>query len=529
MMTPHDSNSRDFHALRGIIDPLPVGVVVFDPEGLPLIVNRIARDLLGEVATTPLANWSESGRFFSPRGETAVAMDIPPCLTLLDGEIRSERELYFQGHTGSSTPLLVSSRAVRDPEGHVLQVTCTLTPIGECRRRWEGERAEQLLDAMSTSVGGVAGPLNDALTAITGYCDLARSRLDDADPFCGVLEEIRQAGDRATVLTGRLLANSRREVVCPEVIDIDRWLSTHVTILRTFVGNGAELEIEPASSGACVRVDPRLLEQILAELLANARDAIPHGGRIRVATAPVRLDPAIAGILGDDAGASSVVLTVSDTGGGLAEPVLRRVFEPFFTTKPHALGLGLTTVERLIRAQRGHIRVENRRGEGVSFHIHLPRSTIPVSETPVEPSGRTATVLLVEDDVVVRDVVRQTLETEHLNVIHAQDAAHADRLLGAPDAPTPDLLVCDVVMPGEGGPSLATRLVNRYPGLGVLFVSGCNDPVLLGPLVAVGQTAFLPKPFAPEQLLTRVRRLLAARPRRLAAARAQMVTLHPSV
>jgi len=509
-------SGKDFHTLRGSLDPIPVGVILFDPEGRPLVANRAARDLLGDVATLPLSRWAEVGTFLQPNGEKAGFLDLPPCQSLRDGGVREEIELWFQNGGDVPLPLLVSSRAVKDPEGDVAQVACSLTPIPAQRRRSEQACLSQRMEAVSSLVAGAAGPLNDALTAIKGYCELALGRVDDANPLKGVLEEIRQAGERASVLTGRLMAHGRREVSVPQIVDLDRWLSTHVTALHALVGDAVELEVQPGSGGARVRADTNLLHQMLADLLGNAREAMPDGGRVRISTAPVSVDPAVARLLGEDQGSAYVALTVSDSGGGMAEPVLRRIFEPFFTTKPGALGLGLATVERLARAQGGTVRVTNRRGDGASFHVHLPR----VSEEEAAAAGadapeegapaaaqRRLNVLLLEDDVVVRDLVHEVLEMRGCHVREARNALELNHVVDTWEGDPPDLLVSDVVLPGEGGQDVAARLRIRFPALKVLLMSGCNDPDLLAPTLSDPHAAFLPKPFSPGALMGRVDQL----------------------
>ena len=508
---------KDLHTLRGTLDPIPVGVILFDPHGRPLVANRAARDLLGDVATMPVAHWAESGRFRLPGGEKAGPLDLPPCLTIRDAGAREEIELGFEGEDDVLVPLLVSSRAVQDTEGDVVQVACSLTPIAEHRKRGQQECLENRFDAIGSLLAGVAGPINDALTAITGYCDIACDGLEDFHPVKGVVEEIRQAGRRAAVLTGRLMSHAQREVAVPRPVDLDGWLATHVTTLGAVLGDGIDLDVRPGADGASVRADETLLQQMLVDLLTNAREAMPEGGSVVVSTSPVKVDPIIAQLMGEPEGAAYVALTVRDSGKGMAESVLRRIFEPFYSTKPGALGLGLSTVDRLARVQGGSVRVENHRGDGASFHVHLPRvAPLPQEQAAAAASGGNgrpahtldATVLLVEDDVVVRDLVCQVLELQGCHVLEARSSADANRVLETWTGADPDLLVSDVVLPGERGPEVAARMRKRFPDLKVLLMSGCNDPALLGPTLADAETAFLPKPFSPESLLNRVRALL---------------------
>jgi len=411
----------------------------------------------------------------------------------------------------------VSSRAVQDPEGRTVQISCSLTPIAEHCRRRASERLRARFDAIDTLMAGVTGPLNDALTAISGYCELAEDQLEDGNPLGSVLAGIREAGERATVLTGRLVSHAQREVPVPRVLVLDAWLSAQGPALHAMLGDRISLQLAPNAPGVRVEADPRLLLQMLAELLANARAVTPAGGRVRITTAP-RLDeaPLGAGLEAPDA-RDTAVLTVTDEGGGTGDSVLRRMFEPFFTTRSGALGLGLPTVERLVRSQGGRLGVENRRGEGMSFHVHVPvcsglaEDEVGCVDVEAQLTRRLFTVLVVEDDAVVRDLVRTVLQTEGLHVLEAGDADQARRLLETPPRFEPDLLVGDVVLPGQGGVALASELRKRFPDLRVLLMSGCGNRTLLWrALEDTARTAFLPKPFAPHALIDAVRELLVA-------------------
>ncbi len=505
----------DISCLRTALDPLPVGVILFDPEGTPLLANRAARDLLGDHTAFGLDEWISSGCFLRPDGTPAREADLPPCLTRLDGRAHVEVELCFRRWRERTVPLLVSSRSVLDPDGNILQISCSLTPIAEHTRRRESERLRARFDAIDTLMAGVTGPLNDALTAIAGYCELAEDRLDDGDPMAGILAGVREAGERATVLTGRLVSHAQREVPVTRVLLLDAWLSTHAPALHAMLGDHIVLELAPSAPGVRVQADPRLLIQVLAELLANARAVTPAGGRVRITTAP-SLDeiPGGAGFA-DPKAEETAVLTVTDEGGGTGDSVLRRMFEPFFTTRDGALGLGLPTVERLVRSQGGRLGVENRRGEGMSFHVHVPLCSglveDEVGRVDVEQriGNRSLSVLVVEDDAVVRDLVRTVLHGQGLHVLEARDADHANRVLDENPGLEPDLLVSDVVLPGQGGVAMASDLRQRFPELRVLLMSGCGNRTLLWrALEDTARTAFLPKPFAPHALLDGVRELL---------------------
>jgi two-component system cell cycle sensor histidine kinase/response regulator CckA len=257
---------------------------------------------------------------------------------------------------------------------------------------------------------------------------------------------------------------------------------------------------------------------VLLDLVHNAREAMPRGGTLTIETRVVTVDERNQALTGAERRGAYVVLSVADTGPGLEERALPRIFEPFFTGKEGALGLGLFTTERLVRGAGGHVRVESRRGDGATFHVYLPRATEAAEEPgpgwDSEQVPATATVLLVEDDVMVRELVRQVLELRRFRVLEAFTVAEALRI-SARHQDKIDLLVSDVMLPGEGGRALVKRLRERIPGLRVVLTSGASDERLALAAVRDEKTEFLPKPFAPDDLVDRVCSLLAAgRPRR---------------
>ena len=503
-------------ALRGILDTVPVGIALFGPAGTPRLVNRTAREILGDLASAPLARWADHRRITLPDGSAATVEDLPPWATLKDGQPRREVALNVRSPDGRTVPVLASTEAVFEPDGGIQQVACSLTPVHTVREQERENRRLLKQEAICSLATSLAGPFNDVLTAITGHCELARARVPACDPLAQILADIQQAGERAAALTGRLLAHGEREVARPRVLELDAWLTTHFTALSALAGEHLDVELAPGAPDVCLEVDPDLLEQILAALVTNAREACGDHGTIGVETALVQIDPDLAPLLGATEAGGYGVITVRDSGGGMEEPLLKRIFEPFFTTKEHALGLGLTTVERLVRAQGGHVRIENRRGEQVAFHVHFPITdaaagaegageALPVTSTEEEPLQ----VLLVEDDAVVRDLVHQVLELEHLDVHEARTTADAIRAI-EDGGRRIDLLISDVVLPGEGGGAIAERARELHPDVRVLMMSGCSDAERLGRALAHEANAFLAKPFTPEGLRRALRTVLAS-------------------
>lgn len=497
--------------LRGALDTIPVGIARFDGEGRPTVVNRTAREVLGDLAGLPLEAWGHKARFTTHDGSPVVLEDLPPLATLGDGQPRRNVELILHGPGGASTEVLMSAEAVLDPAGAVNHVSCAITVLDQLRLGEEGMRRAAKVEAVATVAHNLAGPYNDVLTAVRGYCELALERLDPGEPLHPVVAAIREAGRRAAVLTARLLAFGAQEVPRPETLRLDAWFRRHEPAVRELVGDRVQLEERADPEAGWVRVDPALLEQVLLNLVNNALEAMPGGGSLTIQTHQVEIDPMLAPLLGADRPGRYGVLAITDTGGGMEDRDLPNVFVPFFSTKPGSLGLGLATVDRLVRRQGGFLRVENRRGQGSTFHVHFPLVDAPAAVEDLDaPFGlgceRRLKVLIVEDDVVIRDLLEEVLDGEDMEVLKASSASEALRRVEEADGPI-DLLISDVVLPGESGDVLARRLRAQRPDLRVLLMSGCSDAARLAEALDE-DTPFLPKPFTPEALRSRLRDLL---------------------
>jgi CheY-like chemotaxis protein len=387
--------------------------------------------------------------------------------------------------------------------------------------------------------GGVAHDFNNLLTAITGYSDLLVSGLPEGDQRHDA-EEIRRAAKRATDLTGQLLAVGRRSVLKPELVSPNVVIDEMRNMLHRVIGDEIAVQFELDPAIPFVLADPGQLEQVILNLAVNARDAMPDGGRLVIATRAVRTDR-------DRPGAppSRVAIVVSDTGVGMDEATRARIFEPFFTTKAQGkgTGLGLSTAYGIVSQSGGSIRVVSELGNGATFTItleaataaqrepteHLTGSTTPGTLRRLTPSivgsGRAAgsgpapaivpatargaaTILVAEDEPAVRALVEHVLRTAGFTVIAAVDGREALDLAG--DLPAIDLLLTDVMMPRLNGPDLAEALRERRPDQRVLFMSGFTNDVLGERGIISPEVELLTKPFAPDALLARVREMLAA-------------------
>ncbi|MGE5689270.1 MAG: PAS domain S-box protein [Pseudomonadota bacterium] len=374
-------------------------------------------------------------------------------------------------------------------------------------------RQAQKMEAIGRLAGGIAHDFNNLVTAITGYGELALARLPEEGPVRRHVEEMRRAGERAAELTRQLLAFSRKQVLQPKVLDLNGVVGGMEDMLARVLGEHIALATRLDPALGQTKADPGQVEQVLLNLAINARDAMPRGGRLTIETANVELDDAfVAGHVGAVAG-DYVMLAVRDTGTGMDRETLARVFEPFFTTKApgEGTGLGLATVYGIVKQTGGSVWAYSELGRGTAFKVYLPR-VWEEARPEAEPQGRPSlngreTVLLVEDEDVVRALVSEMLGAAGYRVLEAPDGASA---LAAAEAYAGeiDVLMSDVVMPGMTGQELAGRLVGARPRVRVLFTSGYTEDAIAGHGVLSPGTAFLEKPFTSSQLAVKLRSLL---------------------
>jgi len=387
------------------------------------------------------------------------------------------------------------------------------------QRRLEAQlRQAQKMEAVGRLAGGIAHDFNNLLTAILGSAQLALREVEPSHVVREDLEEIRRAGLRAADLTRQLLAYSRRQVVAPKVIDVNETLRALDSMLRRLIREDIDLVMDLAPRPLAVKSDAGQLEQVVLNLVVNARDALPHAGRIVIRTTGVVLGPPPLQPQNDPPAPPGpyVNLEVSDTGSGLSPEARAHLFEPFFTTKEmgKGTGLGLATVYGIVKQNGGYIYVDSATSEGTKVRVYLPEATEPVhvpDQTPVPPSPSrgSETVLLVEDEAAVRQFARRALESSGYCVLAAGDGAEAMATAASHPGPI-HVLVTDVVMPGMGGPELARRLAQQRSTLRVLFCSGYTDDASVREGVREAGTAFLQKPFSPEELIRKVREVLSA-------------------
>ena len=369
----------------------------------------------------------------------------------------------------------------------------------------------QKLETVGRLAGGVAHDFNNLLGVITGYGQLLRKRLDDPR-LLKYADDILQASERAAGLTQQLLAFSRKQVLQPRVLDLNRVVEDMERMLRRLIGEDIQLVIGLADV-APIKADPGQLEQVLMNLAVNARDAMPHGGQLVIETATVDLDASYARNHVDVRPGPYVMLAVSDTGHGMAAEVKERVFEPFFTTKEagHGTGLGLATVHGIVRQSGGHVFAYSEPGKGTAFKIYFPPAEGSVAAAQPPPDEDTPpgneTILVVEDEATLREITRECLEAAGYTVLEAAHGAAALDLSEGHGGAI-QLLITDVVMPGLTGSELAQRLTADRPEMKVLFMSGYTDDAVILRGVLTKEMPFVQKPFTIAQLARKVREVL---------------------
>ncbi len=494
---------RDVAKFAALVEGDGDAIGFFDCGGRLVYLNPAGRRLIGLRADDALDRVCAAG----------LTGGTDPVKRLPDGEteIRHLR-------TGEPIPVDVMNIAPRMPDGESIDMNGVVMRDLRPRRQAEAERAhleEQLhhaqrMDAIGRLAGGVAHDFNNILTAINGYTQLVIETTPESDSRHADLVEIRKSAERAKALTNQLLAFGRRQVVTPRVLSVRESVDSALRMIVRIIGERISLRVDAGEEDGRVLADPMQIDQILVNLVVNARDAMPDGGELAIRVEEERI--------GDDGDAraydaepgSYVRVSVIDTGSGIEPDVLPHVFEPFFTTKEKGkgTGLGLPTVYGIVRQIGGFVTVESQPGKGSAFHIHLPCAQAPVAtldpKTDAERAWGVGTVLLAEDEDAVREYAMRVLTSMGYRVISAscgQDALEKARECGDELA----LLVTDVIMPRMNGRDLADRLRAERPNLPIVFISGYTDDVLDTQGVFETGARFLQKPFDIDDLVRAVR------------------------
>lgn len=421
---------------------------------------------------------------------------------------------------GSRVPVEVSSRLIYE-NGVPVAVQGSARDISERKRSEEALRASQLqlqqsqkLEAIGQLAGGVAHDFNNLLTAILGYTDLSLRRSDVEGPARHYLEETKKAAERAASLIRQLLAFSRKQILEPKVLDLNVVVKDMHKMLTRLIGENIDLATRQASDLGIVKADPCQVEQIIVNLVVNARDAMPWGGKVTIETANVTVNNNDSLKHVSVKPGPYVMLAVSDTGCGMDQETQAKIFEPFFTTKEvgKGTGLGLSTVYGIVKQSGGNIWVYSEPEMGTVFKVYLPRVEAPEGDSEKLTAETTAfhgseTILVVEDEDIVRGLTRKILSEGGYNVLDARSGDEAIRLCRDYSGPI-DLLLTDVVMPETSGKEVAERLHELRPSARVLFMSGYTDEAIVRHGVLDANVEFIQKPFTWAKLGKKVRNVL---------------------
>jgi two-component system, cell cycle sensor histidine kinase and response regulator CckA len=502
--------SRQDQGLRQVLDALPSGVWILDSDGRIILSNAASGAIWGEAAES-VDQLLERPTWWAQSGQPIQPAEWGPGLALRRGESSYDEEIVSELMPGVRRTLRLSSVPLLSPEGNITGAVVLSEDFTEKRvretaeqQRIEQTQQSQRLEAVGRLAGGIAHDFNNLLTGILSYSDLILQELRPGDPLRADVEQIRDAGHRAAGLTRQLLAFSRRQLIRPRVVALNAAVRELEPMLQRLLGKEVTLETELPAELGTILVDPGQIEQALVNLILNARDALPSGGSVRIATVDSDLE-----------GEPYVSVSVSDTGAGIDESTQARIFEPFFSTKQGGgRGLGLSTVYGIVEQAGGRILVQSSPGQGATFTLYFPRywgAEAPIGTVPQRmPEVGTETLLLVEDEAAVRSSVRRLLEWHGYTVLEARNGMEALRLFQA-HADAIDLVLTDVVMPEMGGHELVERLRAQRPDLRVLFMSGYAERAFTSDGSMPSGTGYLEKPFTVENLMRRLREVLDAR------------------
>ena len=493
-----------------------------DPQTLQFtFVSRQAERLLGHTSTEWLAgaeffknhvhpeDWEQVSALFLKAREECKAQDFEYRMRTAD-----ERWLWLRNMV--SVSLAKDGNQVQGLQGVMLDITRRKQAEEALRLSEEQFRQAQKMEAIGSMAGGIAHDFNNLLTAIMGYSELTLSGQQLDDRVRGNLEEIRKAAGRAAGLTQQLLAFSRRQVLRPVVLDLNKLLLNIHKMLRRLIGEDIELISVLGTDLGRVKADPGQLEQVIMNLVVNARDAMPGGGRLTLKTSNEELDETYALTHPPTRPGFYTVLNIEDTGVGMDAATLQHIFEPFFTTKEQGrgTGLGLSTVYGIVKQSGGYIWAYSEPGRGTSFKIYLPRVVdeeevlaLEVIAAQVDLPKGTETVLLVEDEEAVRNLVRTILQEYGYTVLEACHGGEALRVAIRYQG-TIHLVLTDLVMPLMSGRQLAEKLGRLRPDTKVIFMSGYTDHTIFDQGILDAGTAFLQKPFTPAALISKLQEVL---------------------
>ena len=499
-----------------LLDTSAEAIYGIDLEGNCTLANPVCAKLLGYSDAGELAGKNMHAFLHRPGPAGAAFQPEPDSVASLPQTSDVGKVLcdIFRRADGSRIDVEYRFYPIRS-DGEVIGQLMVFVDITDRLHRDEQFRQSQKMEALGQLAGGVAHDFNNLLIIITGYSELLLNTLGPGDPSRKALEEIRKAGERSASLTRQLMAFSRKQVLASKILDLNGVVRDTESLLQRIIGEDITLVSALHARLDPVKADAGQMEQVLLNLVINAKDAMPEGGEITIETENVELGCDCAGLHRDLRPGSYVRLSVKDSGKGMQPEVLKRIFEPFYTTKlpGKGTGLGLAVVHGAVAQSGGCIVVESQPGLGTAFRIYLPRAdAYPLADgvlPGLEDSPRgTETVLVVEDEASVRALLGTVLQESGYTVLEAGGVDEAIRVSSGYQGPI-HLLITDVVMPDKDGRKLAEKLLTQFPKLKVLYLSGYTDDSVIRHGIHQEKVHFLQKPFSPSVLAHKVREILS--------------------
>ena len=495
---------------RSLFDGVPVGLYRTTPDGKILDANPALVQMLGYPDRESLVTVNVAASYVNPEDR-----ERKKALLEQEGIVR-DYEMELRRHDGKKIWVRDTVRVVREPGAGVTCYEGSMEEITERKQLESQYRQAQKMEAIGRLAGGVAHDFNNILTAITGYGEITLLDLRRDDPLRLNIEEVLKAAERATSLTQQLLAFSRKQILQSRKINLNNTLTDMHGMLQRLIGEDIDLLLAPDPELGTVIADPGQVEQIVLNLVVNARDALPRGGKITMETGNFFLDEDYAQRHLEVTPGPYAMLAVSDNGLGMDAETQSHIFEPFFTTKPRGkgTGLGLAMVYGIIKQSGGHIWVYSEPGQGTTIKVYLPRVDAAVepatAEAPAELPFGWETILIVEDEDALRPLICKALKKFGYRVLEARHGGEA--LLICEQAQEPiHLMLVDVVLPQMSGPEIAARLANLQPDMKVLFMSGYTEIAIVRHDVLDQRVPFLQKPFKPVAMVRKVREVLDAK------------------
>jgi two-component system cell cycle sensor histidine kinase/response regulator CckA len=495
--------------LNSILDGMGDGVVVIGRDGRTLLINQEAGRVLGiPRRDVPVADWPEAYGLYLGDGSTLLPLEHNPLYRAINGEPLVQLELRVKNSVVPGAIVAVTATPLRDPAAEVVGVIALLRDVTQQRNLEQQLAQSQKMEAVGQLAGGVAHDFNNLLTVIVGCSELALEDFELADPRRTNVVEVLAAARNATLLTQQLLAFSRRQVIQPKPLQLNDIVTNMNAVLSRLIGAAIELTAVLRPDLCQVHADQSQLEQVILNLVVNARDAMPEGGMLRIETDEEVLGDAMAAELGVKPG-RFVSLTVVDTGTGMSEETRQRLFEPFFTTKGlgKGTGLGLSTVYGIVRQSRGHIHVHSAPGQGTEFRVLLPRAVLSDRTLPSVPPAAVGTVigniLLIDGNDAVRQITARMLRSKGHLVTEASNLAEAGKLLV--DNRDVELVLTDI---GLTGVDFKSEISALGRDVRVLLMTGGGPPVSGMQKELTRDSTLLAKPFSRHQLLEKVEEAL---------------------